>query len=138
MNVQINKYDSNGNKTGYWEEHFVYLNKKLNIEHGTEKGKYSNGKREGLWNSFLNDESLYKQTNFINGEEIGKIKVWHKNSKVINYEGQYDEDGRRIGWWKWYNERGIPVEYNLYFKKTLISQKNFDIHGNLISEIFFI
>ena len=87
---EINQYNEDGKKQGYWEE---YVNGAL------EKGNYENGKKNGTWEEYAFGVLIYKQ-DWENGKKHGDFvsydndgHLWAKGTfrngklgKVINYQ----------------------------------------------------
>ena len=57
---QINQFNSQGNREGYWEEY--YDNGQL-----SSKGHYVNGRREGFWEDYYDNGQLAHKGHFVNG-----------------------------------------------------------------------
>ncbi len=84
----------------------VKVEEKYYHQDGTLKmnGKLLNGKREGEWKAFFNNEQLQSIGAFKNGKRTGEAKVYFPNGN-LRYEGQYEED-MEVGHWKFYNQQG--------------------------------
>ena len=41
-----------------------------------------------------------------------------------NYEGSYNEEGVKVGVWKWFNEKGEETTEQTYTNGTLTNTKN--------------
>lgn len=68
------------------------------------EGPLLNGERNGLWQSWYEDGSLWSEGYFENGKREGKALVYYPNgSKML--EGQYAGD-RRTGLWRSWDEDG--------------------------------
>jgi antitoxin component YwqK of YwqJK toxin-antitoxin module len=59
--IQINQYDMDGRKQGYWEDYYV------GSDDIFSKGAYLDGKMDGMWEWYWNDGSLWSKGNHING-----------------------------------------------------------------------
>lgn len=77
------------------------------------EGSFKNKLREGEWNSWYEDGTLWSSGSFKAGKRDGKGIVYHPNG-TKNIEGTYEE-GRRTGVWKSWDESG-----------NLISEQRFD------------
>ena len=63
------------------------------------KGKYLNGKREGVWKFYHDNGNLKLQGGFKNGRRDGLVEEYYKNAELKG-SGKY-EDGKKIeGFWK--------------------------------------
>lgn len=71
-------------------------------------GKFLNGKREGDWTSYFNNEQLQSTGVFKNGLRTGIANIYFPNGQ-LRYAGQYEND-KATGHWKFYNEEGKLVE----------------------------
>ncbi|PCJ28526.1 MAG: hypothetical protein COA97_00825 [Flavobacteriales bacterium] len=85
------------------EEKYFHQNGKLKMN-----GKFLNGKREGEWVAYFNNEQLQSIGTFKNGYRVGEAKVYFPNGQM-RYEGQYEND-KEVGHWKFYNEQGKLVK----------------------------
>ena len=79
--IQINQYDYDGKKQGYWEDY--YDNGQLK-----SKGNYSNDKKVGVWKHYDENGDIsaiwVKETGYFEFYIKGKIssKGYHKNAKT--------------------------------------------------------
>ncbi|MFA8449800.1 MAG: toxin-antitoxin system YwqK family antitoxin [Bacteroidales bacterium] len=78
---------------GYYENGAVML-----------KGKYKNGLRDGLWQSWYQDGIQWTEGEYKNGRQNGRASHWNEDGTLL-YQGQYKNDAR-IGTWKFYNKDG--------------------------------
>ena len=90
--------EQNGEEVKVEEKNF-HLNGKLKMS-----GKFLNGKREGEWIAYFDNEQLQSVGTFVAGNRTGPAKVYFPNGKM-RYEGQY-ANNKEIGVWKFYNEDG--------------------------------
>lgn len=105
--------DNNPKKISYYqeldgeevkiEERYFHQDGKIKME-----GKFLNGKREGEWKAYFNNEQIQSIGAFKDGKRTGEAKVYFPNGK-LRYEGQYQSD-KEIGDWKFYNEQGKLVK----------------------------
>lgn len=68
------------------------------------EGSYKNGEREGLWQAWYTDGTIWSEGEYKNGIENGIRKTYHPNGQVF-YEGTMD-NGERAGSWKFFKENG--------------------------------
>jgi antitoxin component YwqK of YwqJK toxin-antitoxin module len=118
--VQINQYDSEGNKDGIWE--YYYSNGQLRF-----KNSFKDGEKDGIWeyywgNGELHSKELYKDDKFVKilpltESEQPKKKLfiprkiedryskWNEQQPTITLDNhtfklnQYDHNGNQIGIW---------------------------------------
>jgi antitoxin component YwqK of YwqJK toxin-antitoxin module len=101
-------------------------------ENGTlsaEEHYTTSGVRMGVWKTWSNDGVLATEINFSTGQAVyyhangqkaeegginadmkqtGAWKGWHSNG-TLNYEGSYDQNGNKIGTWKFYDAQGNSI-----------------------------
>jgi hypothetical protein len=77
-----NKFDTKGQKTGYWIE---------NNEEFTDQGLYLNNKRVGLWKQYIQD-TIYAETDYSykNEQVLKTIRYFNKNGHYLT-EQSIDE-----------------------------------------------
>lgn len=133
----INKTDSEGRKQGKW----VYFGKDRptagfpadgKIEEGPYKddrkegtwvkyhndgatpklkGEYHNNRPSGAYTKFYPDGKVREVGSFSHNKFSGSLKRYHENGK-LEYEGNYDEEGRENGVVKYYYPNGqLEFEY---------------------------
>jgi len=73
-------------------------NHKLFIE-----GSYKDGKREGEWKSWYENGNLWSVGTFKAGVQVGKTMTYYENGN-LRYSGIYDNNEKRTGTWKFYDE----------------------------------
>ena len=61
--IQINQYDNDGRKQGYWEDY--YGNGRIR-----SKGNYVNGIWEGNWEFYYDNGKISSKASFVNGYVI--------------------------------------------------------------------
>ncbi len=76
-------------------------------------GPIKNGKRNGKWEAWYEDGTLWSVGHFENGVENGTKTVYYENGNKY-YEGKVKND-ERVGTWKFWDEDG-----------TLIKEVNYD------------
>ena len=92
-----------------------YPNKQIQMS-----GEFKANKRDGKWIAYYENGNLWSEGFFKNGKSDGKRITHYENGKVF-YEGYYKED-RRVGVWKFYDEKGAlvkTVDYEKELKKGL-------------------
>ena len=91
-------------------EEYYYPDGKLRM-----MGEFKNGKKEGHWISYYNNENKWSEGFYKDGINDGKTTTWHENGEKY-YEGYYKK-GERAGTWKFWDEKGIfvkEIEYPPY------------------------
>jgi antitoxin component YwqK of YwqJK toxin-antitoxin module len=63
--VQINQYDSDGNKQGFWDQPYNFT---INEKKLTSKGNYTNGKKDGIWIISYPNGNIYLTSKFKDGK----------------------------------------------------------------------
>ena len=87
-----------------------YPKKKIQME-----GEYKHNKRDGRWIYYYENGKVWSEGFFREGKSDGKRVTYFENGKIF-YEGYYDLD-RRVGVWKFYDEKGGMVKTVDYSKK---------------------
>jgi antitoxin component YwqK of YwqJK toxin-antitoxin module len=85
-------------------------NENAMVLHVQDTGTYS-GKLIGYYPE--NDQKKYEEL-YAKGIKNGQYVCWHKNGK-IKLSGTYAQN-KRVGVWKWYNEKG-DVKYAVNYSK---------------------
>jgi len=80
---------------------------------GNEKGSLKDGKREGLWVWYYNNEHLFGKGEYKDGKEEGPFAWYYENGQLF-LKGEY-EDGKRGGLWVKYYDNG-QLEYKRQYK----------------------
>lgn len=97
-----NKYNSNGQKEGYWETIFG---------HDCHKGYFSNGIREGSWEVYIKNNIISKY-NYKNGVLDGYTEKYDENGDLLCV-GNF-KNGERTGHWVYYKDGDILKKGNLF------------------------
>ena len=79
-------------------------------------GEYKKNKRDGKWIYYYNNGNIWSEGFFKDGKSDGKRITHYENGKIF-YEGYYQED-RRVGIWKFYDEKGNLVKSVDYSKEA--------------------
>src|SRR5579872_7323940 len=79
------------------------------------KGYYTQGKKEGEWQSFFEDGKLQSDEFFTNGYPDGTVTVWYNNGNQM-YTGQF-RNGKPFGIWKYWDQSGKLLRSPNYDKK---------------------
>ena len=108
---EINQYDSEGNKQGYWENY----NTNGKIE---SKGNYINNIRDGYWEYYYPNGQLFIAGGYNNNQLVGEWLEYFDNGDLAS-KGSY-KNSMRDGDWFFYHDGNI-----LYAKRRYIN-------GNLI------
>ena len=72
----INQYNTNNQKHGYWEKY--YFNGNLWF-----KGNYVNGERHGYWEEYYYNGKLDYKCYYINGKECGLCEEYNNKTFYI-------------------------------------------------------
>jgi len=113
--IQINQYDMEGNKQGYWEEY---------DGDNMEKGNYVDGKEEGLWETYYSNGNLMYKGPYKNGLKDGIWELYWFNGKLAEKGSYVNNDADGI--WEYYNEDGSLKERGLYKYDKLVKQLPID------------
>ena len=92
------------------EEKHYHLNGVLKMT-----GKLLNGKREGEWTAYFDNEQLQSSGIYKNGLRTGIAHIYFSNGKLL-YQGMYKDD-KETGHWKFYNKSG-----------KLVNEKDFSLN----------
>jgi hypothetical protein len=95
--IQINQYDHEGRKQGYWEEY--YDNGILE-----SKGSYKNDIRDGIWEYYRGDGQLESKGSYKNDKKDRIWEYYYDNGK-LSYKRSY-KNGIRDGIWEYYYDNG--------------------------------
>lgn len=74
----------------------------------TQKGSFKNDLREGVWNYYYNNESVYFNGKFIQDNPDGKHVYYYKNGKIKNVK--YFSFGRKEKNWEFYDYYGTLLK----------------------------
>jgi antitoxin component YwqK of YwqJK toxin-antitoxin module len=78
---RINQYDSEGNKTGYWESyHFIGDGNRVRV---LNKGDYLDGYRVGVWDEYYDNGQLRSSINYVGGKKDGVWEIYRQNGEII-------------------------------------------------------
>jgi len=83
------------------------------------KGEYKDKKRDGKWIYYYENGNIWSEGFFKNGKSDGK-RITHYENGTVFYEGYYEED-RRVGIWKFFDEKGKllkSVDYSKELEKS--------------------
>lgn len=105
MTDEINKYDEEGFKHGFWK---IYYYSKL------EEGCYKHGLKDSVWKYYRRDGSLHYEYNYENGSLMGPWKEYYENGQLTE-EGSYYEDNP-IGLWR-YMDKNENLKKETYYIK---------------------
>ena len=87
--IQINQYDMDGKKQGYWEHY------NPNNKHRT-KGSYVNDVKDGMWVNYYSDGSIWYEEEFKNGDSTKTIIYYYEDdeleSKKVFVNNKYVKD----------------------------------------------
>ena len=68
------------------------------------EGTFKNGKRDGLWQAWFPDGTLWSEGEYKEGEEMGSKTVYYENGKKF-FSGNI-KNGQRTGEWSFWNKDG--------------------------------
>jgi len=77
---------------GLFEGHWIQFYSNGEVR---QKGKYTHGKKNGLFSDFNENGDLEREIEYSNGEKNGKITLWNKNG--IKFLEDLYKDGKREG-----------------------------------------
>ncbi|MEZ4933787.1 MAG: hypothetical protein R2788_16900 [Saprospiraceae bacterium] len=105
--IPTGKKDKNDLRQGKWKDYTVEkdficldINGKPKLFYGNyliyAEGKYKDGKREGLWGSYLIEDKsfkkhFYKEENYLNGNKNSEFKYYFPNKKLASH-GKHKEN----------------------------------------------
>ena len=81
--IQINQYDMDGRKQGYWEDYYV------GSDDIFSKGNYKNGDRDGYWEWYYDNGKLNSKGSYINGDRDGYWEAYYDNGN-LGSKGSYE------------------------------------------------
>jgi antitoxin component YwqK of YwqJK toxin-antitoxin module len=119
-----NKFDSNGNKHGLWQE-----------QEGASRteGTYDHGKKEGCWKTFFNNGQINLLEEYHEGKRSG-IFLELSNSGTLRKQIQY-KDGAYHGTYRQFNSAGRPEQETGYRNGQLSGPKKiYYANGKLLEE----
>lgn len=156
---EINQYDENGLKTGYWviKGHMVNATK-YKPDQKIEEGRYEANKREGLWKKYhtngkLKSEITYvsnrphgpyklyypsgnieEQGNWVRQHNTGDFKRYHKNGNIAQ-DFTFEDNGRRTGNQRYFYENGnLEMEVEIVMGVEEGVMKRYYPNGDLMEE----
>ena len=110
--VVVEKFDSgepklvkeySGRDTLNYLETKYYENNAKMIE-----GRCVGGEREGRWQAWYEDGTLWSEGDFKAGKNHGQHSVYYENG-IMRFSGEYI-DGARIGAWQFYDTLGTIIK----------------------------
>lgn len=126
-----------GKLSGRWK----FYDENGNIK---KRGSYTDEKKHGLWNFFRQNEPK-KIVLFDNGKENGEVNTIVKDGKVqiipigywtyyhengnIESAGAYNDDSKKTGEWKYYDEIGKPTKIETYINGVLKNSRETNQEG---------
>jgi len=100
-NDTINYSDASGLKQGEW---IYFLNDEISI---SQKGKYINSKKEGIWLSYYDNGNIKSSITYIKNKQDGYAIIYYENG-TKSEEGLWKEN-RWVGEYKYYYDNGNPA-----------------------------
>lgn len=120
------------------------------------KGRYVNGKREGLWLRYSPNGFMQDSTTYLHGKPIGTSLSWHSNgymsdSAVYNSDGsgvavswfdngsvaaagRYGPDFKKTGKWQFFYRNGMVSALETYNADTITAKQYFDEKGQPLAD----
>ena len=122
----VNVVDAANLKQGYWLSQDKFTKRTL------EEGRYVDGKKNGVWNSYFPTGKIKCHITYVAGVPNGPAKLYHDNgnlaeigtwvadkwvgayqlyypSGALAYSWNFDETGKRTGVQKYFYENGKPM-----------------------------
>lgn len=96
----MNLLDSEGRKTGAWEE--------PDPHGGVVAGDYVAGERSGLWRHYFRDGRVRSECHYENGVLSGDC-VWYRQTGGLLQRGGF-LDGEKHGLWQRWTAAGVPID----------------------------
>jgi len=113
-------------------------------------GNYLNGKKDGLWTFYNDDNDYWSQGNFLEGKKVGLWKFYYDIDSTLEQKGRYlngkkdgiwesfyksgqiyqsgnYENGYKIGHWDYYYENGNKLQELTFVKPREPSAYNTDV-----------
>lgn len=116
------------------------------------RGRYVDGKKQGLWLSYRSNGYLRDSTVYESGKMVGISLSWHPNgflsdssnenngirtelcwhdNGTISSAGRYNSDNKTIGKWQYFYPSGKISSFETYDDKgIMLDKKYFDENGN--------
>jgi hypothetical protein len=111
----INRINCSG-RYGYW---IVFGENKINSSYQpnqkVEEGFYENDKKVGAWKYYFCSGNIKSVVNFLNGQPIGNVVVYHENGKVAE-EGEW-QDNHWVGKYCFYTKDGSLMREYFFGEK---------------------
>tara|TARA_Y100000748_G_scaffold294579_1_gene285401 strand:+ start:3761 stop:5947 length:2187 start_codon:yes stop_codon:yes gene_type:complete len=112
------------------------------IKYAEERLKILNSGLNEIKESYFNDGTIFKQTNYRNGVREGEELVYKGkndsitvfNGEIVNHRNQGSEVGAKVNTLSWYKGENILVSKNFYAKGDL--EKRIDIFYYKTGEVF--
>ncbi len=107
QNDSINQYNENGDRTGFWTDHFPNGNPRY-------EGNFEDGRPIGKFKYFFPEGGLRAELIHIDDEKTVQATFYHRrrNNNTMS-EGQY-VDQKKHGLWRFFNNRGDLVMKNYF------------------------
>ena len=93
--------------------------------------EYKNGLKNGNSIVYYQNGEIQEQTFFKNGKPVGNFISFFEN-RNIGLTGQYNENGEKIGIWKFYRADKSINQTIEYISENEFIETNFDINGNIM------
>ena len=99
-------------REGLWYKKFTDVPFTGGIDEGVATGSFNNGKKNGSWQYYDDNQRLYARSNYQNGKQEGSFESYHLNGKLWN-RGHYKNDMRE-GFWINYWQNGQLISKGHY------------------------
>lgn len=106
---QLNQYDLEGKKHGYWKEYYTNPNKKLRYE-----GQFNHGIPVQSFKHYYDNGVLKMTLNYFNDGQNAAAYLYHPNGKKMA-QGLYKEQ-KKDSLWKYYHSTGYLIAEEFYRK----------------------
>lgn len=133
---EINQFDENGLKTGFWviKGHMVNATK-YKPDQRIEEGNYVANKREGLWKKYHTNGKLKSEITYENNRPYGPYKMYYQ-SGILEEQGNWVEQ-RNTGVFKRFHPNGAVAQDFTFEDNGLRTgtQRYYYPNGNLEMEV---
>lgn len=105
---QVQVFELDGDQKVLIETIDYYPNGQVKMKGGVNP----EGERNGVWQAWYQDGTIWSEGEFSNGLQHGYRKVYHPNGQ-LRYEGNYESD-KPSGEWIFYNDSGKEINRKQY------------------------
>lgn len=132
----LNRMDDAGRKQGWWQINAPKADKPdYNNGQLIEEGRYSNGKRIGLWRRYWPNGKMMSEITYVMGLPRGDYKTFYPDGKVEE-QGTWDLDRNTGGFKRWHANGKLAQDFvfNSYGTRNGL-QKYYHENGQLEVEV---